>query len=92
MDKKFIAEGDIEVTDDLLDQLAEPWERGRVPGVAAGFVAAPGRPRLSEEDTQIVALRLPVSIVRALDVKAKEQGETRSQLMRDAVLANLMSS
>lgn len=45
----FAAEGGVEVTDELLDQWAEPWERGEVPGKAAGFVRAPGRPCLCEE-------------------------------------------
>jgi hypothetical protein len=92
MKKKFTAEGGIEVTDEILEEWAAPWERGEVPGVAAGFVAAPGRPRLSGEATQIVALRLPVSIVRALDIKAQRHGETRSQRIREAVLTDLMEA
>jgi hypothetical protein len=42
--EKFVTEGEVEVTDELLEKWAEPWERGEVPGVAAGFVASPGRP------------------------------------------------
>ena len=92
MEKKFIAEGGIEVTDEMLDRLAKPWENGEVPGVAAGFVASPGRPRISEEETQIVALRLPASIVKAVDLKAQQYGETRSQRIREAVMADLMKT
>ncbi|MCL1879930.1 MAG: hypothetical protein FWF71_04840 [Actinomycetia bacterium] len=28
MNRKFVAEGGVEVTDELLDEWAEPWERG----------------------------------------------------------------
>jgi len=76
--------------DEMLDNLAKPWENGEVPGIAAGFVTSPGRPRLSEEETQIVALRLPASIVKAIDLKAQQHGETRSQRIREAVMADLM--
>lgn len=92
MKKPFIAEGGVEITDELLEKMAEPWERGEVPGVAAGFVSAPGRPRISEEETQIVAIRLPVSVVKAIDIKAKQLGETRSQRMREAVMADLLKA
>lgn len=43
-DKDFIAEGGIEVTDKMLEDWAEPWERGEVSGTAAGFVSSPGPP------------------------------------------------
>ena len=42
-DKDFIAEGGIEVTDQMLEDWAEPWERGEVSGTAAGFVRRRGR-------------------------------------------------
>ena len=90
MEKKFIGEGGIEITDELLEKWAQPWERGEVPGIAAGFVSAPGRPRISEEETKVVALRLPISIINAIDLKAQRFGETRSQCIRLAVLADLM--
>lgn len=90
MKKKFTAEGGIEVTDEMLDQWAEPWEKGEIPEVAAGFVAGPGRPRINREETQLVALRLPVSLVRAVDLKAQKQGKTRSQRIREAVIADLV--
>lgn len=90
MDKKFIAEGGIEVTDEMLEEWAAPWERGEVPGIAAGFLPSPGRPRISEEETQLVAFRLPVSVVKAIDRKAELHGESRSQRIREAVVADLM--
>lgn len=48
MDKEFIAEDGIEVTDEMLEEWAAPWERGEVPGTAAGFVSSPGCPCIKE--------------------------------------------
>ncbi|MEG0477604.1 MAG: toxin-antitoxin system antitoxin subunit [Raoultibacter sp.] len=90
MDKKFIAEGNVEITDELLDTWAEPWERGEIPGVAAGFVSAPGRPRISEETSRVVSIRLPLSVISAMERKARRQGETRSQCMRNAIIADTL--
>lgn len=91
MEEKFVAEGGVEVTDELLDQWAEPWERGEVPGKAAGFVRSPGRPRLCDEPTRVISLRLPESIIKASEAKAKRYGETRSQRMREAIIADAMT-
>ncbi|MCL1797651.1 MAG: hypothetical protein FWG24_04995 [Eggerthellaceae bacterium] len=90
--RSFTAEGGVEITDEALEKLAEPWERGEVPGIAAGFVSAPGRPRISEDETKIVAFRLPVSVIKAIDLKAQQHGETRSQRMREAVIADLLKA
>lgn len=87
----FVAEGGVEVTDELLDQWAAPWEAGEVPGVAGGYVASPGRPRLCEEPTKVVSIRLPVSVIKASEAKAKSLGETRSQRMREAIIADAMA-
>lgn len=88
--KPFVAEGGVEVTDELLDQWAAPWEAGDIPGTAAGYVASPGRPRLCEEPTKVVSIRLPVSVIRASEAKARSLGETRSQRMREAIIADAM--
>jgi hypothetical protein len=90
MKKRFVAENNVEVTDEMLDAWAAPWEAGIVPGDPSGFVAAPGRPRISDEETKIVAFRLPVSLIKAIDRKAERHGETRSQRIREAVLSDLM--
>lgn len=92
MEKKFIAEGGVEVTDDLLDEWAEPWEKDEMPGVAVGFVAGPGRPRIFDEPTKVVSLRLPASIVKAIEEKAKSKGETRTQRMREVLIADALSA
>lgn len=53
MDRKFIAEGGIEVTDEMLEEWAAPWERGMVSGAAADFVWPPGRSSTSEAEARI---------------------------------------
>ena len=87
---RFVAEGGVEVTDELLDEWAEPWEKGELSGKAAGFVAGPGRPRLCDEPTKVVSIRLPVSVIKASEEKAKRYGQTRSQRMREAIIADAM--
>jgi hypothetical protein len=86
------AEGGVKITDELLDQWAAPWEAGEVPGRAAGFVSAPGRPRLNGEETKLVAFRLPMSVVEALDRQAESCGKTRSQRIRDAIMKDLLQA
>lgn len=90
MEKQFIAEGGIEVTDEMLDEWAKPYENGVVPGRPGGFVRNPGRPRTFEEPLRVVTLRLPVSIVEACDAKARKSGKTRSQIMREAIAADML--
>lgn len=59
--------------------------------VAGGYVSSPGRPRLCEEPTKVVSIRLPVSVIKASEAKAKSLGETRSQRMREAIIADVMA-
>ncbi len=92
MNDKFIAEGGIEVTDELLDEWAMPYEHGEVPGRAAGYVPAPGRPRISEEESRVVSIRLPLSVIKASEAKAKRLGETRSQRMRAAIISDALQA
>lgn len=68
--------------DELLDRWAEPYEQGEVPGAFGGYVAAPGRPRISDEENRVVSIRLPISVIEAADRKARRLGQTRSQRMR----------
>ena len=89
-EREFIAEGDVKITDELLDEWAKPYEQGIMPGVSGGYVTAPGRPRLSDEESKVVSLRLPVSVINAVDKKAAKEGTSRSQFMRSAIIANVM--
>lgn len=90
--KKFMAEGGVEVTEELLDQWAAPWEAGDIPGKAAGFVRSPGRPRISDEPSRVISIRLPESVIKACERRAEAQGETRSQWIRDTVIAGALEA
>ena len=57
-DKDFIVEGGIEVSDEMLEEWAGPWERGEVPGTAAGFVPSPGRPCVRAGSSRSICERL----------------------------------
>ncbi|WP_101721801.1 ribbon-helix-helix domain-containing protein [Eggerthella timonensis] len=81
-------EDGIEITDELVEQWAAPWERGEIPGTPGKIVV--GRPRISTEDLATVTFKLPKSQVDALDETAKRAGETRSQFLR-ALVAEAIS-
>lgn len=82
MEKLFTEDG-IEITDELVERWAEPWERGEIPGTPGKIVV--GRPRISAEDLATITFKLPKSQVAALDETAKRAGETRSQFLRSLV-------
>lgn len=81
--KKFFTEDGIEITDELVEQWAAPWERGEIPGTPGEIVV--GRPRISTEELTTVTFKLPLSQAKALDDTAKRAGETRSQFLRSLV-------
>ena len=85
----FVAEGGVVVTRKLLDEWAEPYEQGIMPGISGGFVPAPGRPPLGEGESKVVSLRLPVSVINAADKTAAKKGQSRSQFMRSAIIASI---
>jgi len=91
MDKPFITEDGKEITSDMFDTLAEPWDRGELIGLPGPYVSTPGRPPHNVE-TKLVALRFPVAMVEAIDAKAKAKGVSRSQCVRDAVWADLIKA
>lgn len=86
MEKHFTMSG-LEITDELVEQWAEPWERGEVPGTPGEIIV--GRPRISREELSTVTFKLPKSQVVALDNLAQRTGETRSQFLRALVNAAL---
>ncbi|MDR3070370.1 MAG: ribbon-helix-helix domain-containing protein [Propionibacteriaceae bacterium] len=70
------------VTDAVLDEWAESFERGEWP---EGKTVVIGRPSLADEEVKVVTFRLPVSKIVELDRKAAQQGISRSQGLREAV-------
>ena len=47
-----------------------------------------GRPGRGSEPSQVVALRLTLDEIAALDARAKREGKTRSEVIRDALTAS----
>ncbi|WP_055426728.1 ribbon-helix-helix protein, CopG family [Bifidobacterium aesculapii] len=71
------------VTDEQLNHMAAEYESGDWEGGVGSVV--PGRPRIYDEEMETISFRLPKSRVNAIDAKAKRNGETRSQFLRQAV-------
>ncbi|KJQ55012.1 ribbon-helix-helix protein, CopG family [Microbacterium sp. SA39] len=47
-----------------------------------------GRPGRGSEPSQVVALRLTLDEIAALDARAEREGKTRSEVIRDALTAS----
>ena len=47
-----------------------------------------GRPGRGAEPSQVVALRLTVDEISALDARARSEGKTRSEVIREALAAS----
>jgi hypothetical protein len=87
---KYIAENSIEITDEMIERWAAAYESGKYLGVAGEVTV--GRPRLAVEEVRSVAFKLPVSKINAIDELARQQGETRSEFLRDAVDSILLAA
>ena len=77
------------LTDDMFDRMAEEYERGTWSGHGP---VTPGRPRLFDEDMQIVTFRLTKSRIEAIDEVAAQRGITRSEFFREAIDAALAAA
>lgn len=78
------------VTREMLDEWAAEFESGTWPeGTTKRGV---GRPEEHGERMRSVTVRLPESQLVLLDKRAKDSGETRSDIMREAVGALLMQA
>lgn len=88
----YIAANGQEVTDALIDQWCEAYERGEFPEgehTVGGVVM--GRPPLSMEKTTTFTIKIPVGMKAALMRKAKEHGQTASGYTREIIAENLMA-
>lgn len=72
----------VEITEELLDEWADAYERGEW---SDGKTLILGRPRLADEEVRPVTFKLPLSKIAALDLKASQRGGTRSEALREAV-------
>ena len=85
---EYIAEDGTVLTDAVLDNLAEEYEKGTWHG--HGAIHA-GRPRLYDEELTTVSFRIPKSRIAAIERIAKERGESKSEFFREAVDRALMA-
>lgn len=83
---EYILKGGATLTDDQIEELARKAEQGDYPGSPGAWVIRPqGRPTQFAEDLVTVTLRVPASMRDALDQKARAEGKTRSQFLRQAI-------
>ena len=84
------AKDNITMTDEMIEKLAEEWENDTWSGHLDKVVM--GRPRISEEDLVNVTFRIPKSRLTSIERIANENGETRSEFLRNAVDRALISA
>lgn len=83
---EYVLKGGATLTDDQIEELARKAEQGDYPGSPGAWVIRPqGRPTQFAEDLVTVTLRVPASMRDALDQKARAEGKTRSQFLRQAI-------
>mgnify|MGYP002518605003 CR=1 FL=1 len=71
------------LTDSDIETLAEQAEQGSYPGTPGDWIVRPkGRPALANEPLVTLTVKVTPSMRAALDNKAAESGETRSQFLR----------
>jgi len=81
--KKYIEHNGVLLTEELLDELAEEYEKGTWSGYS-GEVRL-GRPRFGDEKLVSISLKISPSSLAIVDKRAEEKGETRSDFLRDAI-------
>lgn len=89
----YIAANGQEITDALIDQWCEAYERGEFPEgerTVGGVVM--GRPPLSMEKTVPFTIKMPVGMKAAIVKKAKENGQTASSYTRELIAEDLMAA
>lgn len=85
----FEADNGTILTDEMLDERAEEYEKGTWSGHDEVVM---GRPKLYDEDMGTVSFRLPCSRIRAVEAAAKRQGESKSDFFRRAIDRELLES
>ena len=71
----------VELTDEMMDQIAEAFERGEWPGAESKIVK--GRPLMLGEELQSVTFKMPARKVAVLDHKAASLDMSRSDYLRN---------
>ena len=84
---EYITQGGDVLTDQDIEEIAERLERGGLPGKWGRVLV--GRPRISSEQLKLIGVKVPESEVRAVDEKAAQNGQTRSQRLRQLIERDL---
>lgn len=72
------------MTEEEIDRRASEHESDRWDSSRLGKPIM-GRPRLSDEETRAVTVRLPVSRIAEIDSAARSEGKSRSEAIRAAL-------
>ncbi|MCL2806929.1 MAG: CopG family transcriptional regulator [Coriobacteriia bacterium] len=78
----------VELTDEMIEQIAKSFERGEWPGAKSKIVQ--GRPLMLGEDLQSVTFRVPIKKVAALDKRAASLSMSRSDYLRSLLDNDLL--
>ena len=78
------------ISDEQFEQWALAAEHGKYPGRRGKIVV--GRPPLSDEELMTVTFKAQPTMIASLDARAKREGVTRSELLRQAVERELASA
>ncbi len=81
----FKAEDGTIITDEIIEKMAESWDRGDLYGAGGEIVR--GRPRLSVEPLEVISFKVPKSLAVVINRAARERGESRSVFLRNAAAA-----
>lgn len=79
----YVTKDGVKLSDGELEELAERFERGELPGRPRRVIV--GRPRISLEQLRLIGAKVPESLVEAFDQKASAHGQTRSQRIRQLI-------
>ena len=77
---KRMTKNGVELTDEMIEQITEAFERGEWPGTESKIVR--GRPLMLGEELQSVTFKVPVRKVAVLDSKAASLDMSRSDYLR----------
>jgi hypothetical protein len=80
----------IELTDEIMEQIAEAFERGEWPGTHSRIVK--GRPMLFGEQLQSVTFKVPKQKVEEIDRKAATLNISRSDYLRSLLDKDLATA
>lgn len=76
-------------TEEDLIRLAEPYDRGEMPGEYGPITY--GRPRLSDEETETFSFKLPASLLGKIRFAAYKLNMSASAFVREAAIEKLNS-